>query len=172
MSRYTTGSAESFEQLYERYEFRLMGFFGRRLSAPSRSMATDLFQITWLKVHQARDRFDPAQKFSSWIFTIALNVLRDYGRELSSTLKTTSLNDREMEAPTPTLSALTAQELKDLEHEIQNLPIEWREVLLLSDWEGFASQEVAAMKGLSEANVRQILSRARKTIKASTYDPN
>ena len=37
----------------------------------------ELYQKTWLKVHASRNSYDPKHKFSTWLFTIALNNLRD-----------------------------------------------------------------------------------------------
>lgn len=164
MERYIMGEASAFEALYDRYHQRMMSFFARRLPASSRSIQSDLFQITWLKVHQARSKFDLSKKFSTWIYTIALNTLRDYGREKYKSLGVAWSDEHEFSSAQPP-TALTDQELKDLEKMLKNLPEDWREILILSDWEGFTSKEVSAIKGLGEENIRQILSRARRSLR-------
>lgn len=167
MISYRNGDQGSFQELYSRYEKRLHGFMMRRLSPNRKSMITDLFQITWLKVHQAKNRFNPSQKFSNWFFTIALNTLRDHLKE--------SRHKFEVDLDEKTLAAegdeatkndpILREELRSLEASLASLNPSHREILLLSDWEGFPSKEIAEMVKLSDGAVRQILLRARMRLK-------
>ncbi|HKE12427.1 MAG TPA: sigma-70 family RNA polymerase sigma factor, partial [Myxococcota bacterium] len=71
------GDPTAFERLLERYQRRLFGFLLRRV--PSQQ-TEDLFQETWLRVVRARESFDPARRFSTWLFQIANNLSRDGAR--------------------------------------------------------------------------------------------
>lgn len=161
------GNAEAFSELYHRFESRLYGFFLKRLSFDTWSLALDLFQKTWLKVHRARHRFDRRQKFSTWLFSIALNVLRDEWR-LPGTLS--SLEEvEEMERIPSTEDQERDLSLKEdlarLEGTLSQISDLQREALILSEWEGFSSQELAKALGISEAAARQTVSRARKKVR-------
>ena len=45
-----------------------------------REEANDLVQQTFLQLHRARVDFDPGQKLKPWVFTIAMNLKREYFR--------------------------------------------------------------------------------------------
>ncbi len=165
MTAYGAGNAMAFQLLYARYEDRLLGFFRRRLSSRQQSIAPDLFQATWLKVHQARTKFDRTHKFTSWFFTIALNTLRDFVGEARHRFEA-ELSDEVLSHTASSTSEELTHELKHLETLLDRLPSLQREVILLSDWEEFSSKEIAAMYATSDGNIRQMISRTRKQLKA------
>jgi RNA polymerase sigma-70 factor (ECF subfamily) len=155
------GSAEAFTILYRRYESKLYSFFLRRLNQDLRGSAPDLFQKTWLKIHHARQRYDKEQKFSTWMFSIALNVMRDQWR-------VAPLGDEipELVADTDVEQEFSLKEdLGRLENALSLIPENHREALILSEWEGFSSQELAKVLGISDAAARQMVSRARKKVR-------
>src|SRR3954471_16738281 len=65
----------SFSQLVERYQRELFHFLVRFLG--DRAAAEDVFQETFLQVHQSAEQFDPQRRFRPWLFTIAANKARD-----------------------------------------------------------------------------------------------
>lgn len=155
------GDADAFSLLYRRHESKLYGFFLRRLNQDRRGAAPDLFQKTWLKIHHARHRFDKEQKFSTWMYSIALNVLRDQ-------LRVAPLGDEIPELPADTdveQDFSLKQDLNRLEEALSQIPENHREALILSEWEGFSSQELAKVLGVTDAAARQMVSRARKRVR-------
>ena len=66
------GSAAAFEELVLRYQNRLLTVLEHLVN--SREQAEDLAQEVFLRVFRARKRYEPAAKFSTWLFTIANNV--------------------------------------------------------------------------------------------------
>ncbi len=168
MTEYASGrSAAAFSELYRRYESRLYGFFLRRLSAKNRTVASDLFQKTWLKVHGARARFDGDQKFSTWVFSIALNTLRD---EWRTSRVTEELGDASEAESVPVSDDAEhrldlKQDLSRLESALSRIPEIQRDALILVEWEGFSSKELAQALGISEVAARQTVSRARKKVR-------
>lgn len=75
LAAYRQGDRASFTQLMTRYQRELYHFLVRFLG--NRASAEDVFQETFLQVHQSADQFDPARKFRPWLFTIAANKARD-----------------------------------------------------------------------------------------------
>lgn len=67
------------EELYQRYASKLTSFNARMLT--NRATAEDLVQEVFIKIIEKPNAFDTAQKFSTWVFTIAhnlcLNVIRN-----------------------------------------------------------------------------------------------
>jgi RNA polymerase sigma-70 factor (ECF subfamily) len=161
------GDAAAFSMLYQRYESRLYGFFVRRLSSQLRSLASDLFQKTWLKVHGARHRFDGTQRFSPWLFSIALNTLRDEWRVPHLVEQFDEPSDLGAKpAPDDVEKSLgLKQDMVRLEIALSKIPDNQREALLLSEWEGFSARELAQILGTSEVAARQMVSRARKKVR-------
>jgi RNA polymerase sigma-70 factor, ECF subfamily len=72
---YQQGDKPSFAKLVERYQRELFHFLVRFLG--DRAAAEDVFQETFLQVHQSADQFDTARRFRPWLFTIAANKARD-----------------------------------------------------------------------------------------------
>src|SRR5216684_4147113 len=66
------GSAAAFEELMLRYQSRLVTVLEHLVG--KRGQAEDLAQDVFLRVYRARERYVPAAKFSTWLFTIANNV--------------------------------------------------------------------------------------------------
>src|ERR687893_522629 len=78
---YTKGNDAGFRVLVQRYEPRIQGFLRKRLNDEER--VEDLTQDTFLRIHRARDSYDPNRKFSTWIHTIANNLLKNEFRNRS-----------------------------------------------------------------------------------------
>src|SRR3989440_2466032 len=72
---YQQGDKASFAQLVQRYQRELFHFLVRFLG--DRAAAEDVFQETFLQVHQSADQFDTSRRFRPWLFTIAANKARD-----------------------------------------------------------------------------------------------
>src|SRR5215210_668715 len=79
--RYQAGNDEAFREIVRRYEPSIKGFLHKRLKDDER--VQDLTQDTFLRVHRARDRYDASRKFSTWIYTIASNLLKNEYRNRS-----------------------------------------------------------------------------------------
>jgi RNA polymerase sigma-70 factor (ECF subfamily) len=72
---YQNGDEQAFAEIMERYEPLIKGFLHKRLKDEER--VQDLTQDTFLRVHRARARYDSRRKFSTWIYTIASNLLKN-----------------------------------------------------------------------------------------------
>ena len=69
------GSQEAFNRLVDRYKNRLFNLVVRMI--PTREEAEDIVQETFLRVYQHKNNFDPKYCFSTWIYTIALNLAKN-----------------------------------------------------------------------------------------------
>jgi RNA polymerase sigma-70 factor (ECF subfamily) len=79
--RYQGGDDAAFRIIVQRYEPSIKGFLHKRLKDDER--VQDLTQDTFLRVHRARERYDSSRKFSTWIYTIASNLLKNEYRNRS-----------------------------------------------------------------------------------------
>lgn len=74
MLRYIDGDRGAFRGLFDRYAARLHRLGQRNGLSPA--AAADLVQQTFLQLHRARMDFDRDRRFSPYLFTIALNLIR------------------------------------------------------------------------------------------------
>ena len=83
MARLTSGHEAALNELMERHAGKLFNYLIRCLQ--NEEDAADLAQETFAKVYQSRTRFDPSQKFSTWLYAIASNLVKDrYRRSLEA----------------------------------------------------------------------------------------
>src|SRR2546422_7527132 len=78
MLAYRDGNAAAFETLYLRHRGRLFRFVLR--SVKSRATAEELFQEIWMRVIEARERYAPQARFTTWLYTIAHHRMVDHWR--------------------------------------------------------------------------------------------
>src|SRR3954468_19609366 len=93
MSRLQAGDDTALDALMDRWQVPLRRFLFR--STQNEHDAMDLAQETFLRVYRNRQKFREGTKFSTWMFSIALNLCRDRGRR-QKTRPSVSLNDAEM----------------------------------------------------------------------------
>src|SRR5205085_867081 len=75
MSAYVAGDSRAFERLFARLAPRVHRFFLRSLR--DSAVADDLLQVTFMKVHRAREQFDKTLKVGPWLFAVAARVRLD-----------------------------------------------------------------------------------------------
>src|SRR4029077_8312654 len=75
------GEQRAFTELVERYQTRLLNFIYRTIG--DRDRAEDLVQEVFIRVHRHLHRFDQSKKFSTWVYTIALNLAKNELRNRS-----------------------------------------------------------------------------------------
>jgi len=88
MRAFAQGEPHAFERLYARHHAALYRFVRRVLGRQAGTQSDEVFQDTWLRVVQARERWAPqGASFRTWLFTLAhhraIDQLRKSGREVS-----------------------------------------------------------------------------------------
>ena len=169
------GDWDAFETLVARFEPRVFGVAWRILQ--QREDAEDATQQTFLSVMEHMDRFREESSVATWILRIATNhalkVLRKRRGLVTVPLETAPRDSADDSAPLPhpDYIAQWQDDPADLAHraEIRQLINEaladvdekHRVVFVLRDVEGYSTQETADMLGISVANVKVRLLRAR-----------
>ncbi len=168
------GEEELFETLVRRYQVRVVSHVTRMVG--SREDALDLAQEIFLKVFQALDRFNPAYKFSTWLFRIAGNAAIDHLRKRRP--KTVPLETPDPDGGSPPYPAEQRSnwldpygELRNTERgeaihrAIQELPPDFRELIALRHFAGLSYEEIALVKKMPLGTVKNKLFRARVVLK-------
>lgn len=170
------GEREAIEALIRRYQAELLGFLTRQLG--NRAAAEDVFQETFLQVHQSADDFDVTRRFRPWLFTIAANKGRDWYRknnrrmsmvDLSAPVRPGSASgngggaggniiDFLADASEPVDARLNETELRELvRNTIDSMPDHLREILLLAYFQRLSYQDIAATLGIPLGTVKSRL---------------
>jgi RNA polymerase sigma-70 factor (ECF subfamily) len=79
MQRSSTGDRLAFEALYDRYFSRLVWFARQYLK--DRQKAEDVVQDVFIRIIQKPEAFDPARKFSTWVYTVTANACKNILRD-------------------------------------------------------------------------------------------
>jgi len=172
MLAYGRGDAGAFETLYKRHHGRLYRFVLRALSnsAGHRSTAEELFQEAWIRVIEARDRYVPRARFTTWLYTIAHNLIVDHWRKKG--LAVVPLDDEPaVAAPdNPARQAEARESVARLLQAIDALPAAQREAFLLHGEAGLTVAEIAAVTGAGEEAAKSRLRYAMAKLKAAVDD--
>ncbi|WP_373046456.1 RNA polymerase sigma factor [Vulgatibacter sp.] len=154
--------------LVERHRRRVYALLLR--STGSSADADDLFQELWIRVVRAAGSFDPTQRFSPWLYRIAVNLVRDAARRrIARPWDVTGdgeLPESGEAGPAPDLLAAAGQEAQALHEAIAALPAGQREVLVLRYLEGLGEREVAEAAGIPPGTVKSRLHHAIKNLRA------
>jgi len=168
MTAYIAGDKAAFRELFTRYTPLLQRAMARDLRSPEE--ANDLVQQTFLHLHRSRLDFEPGRKLKPWVFTIALNLKREYFRR-SKRRHETSLEDDRIAEP---FEGPRGQERSDAAREtalaLSALPAEHREVIELHWFGGLSFPEVAEAVGSTVAAVKVRAHRGYVALRARLGD--
>jgi RNA polymerase sigma-70 factor (ECF subfamily) len=174
MLRYRDGDATAFEALFARHRGTLYRFLRRQCgSAP---LAEELYQEAWIRVIDARTRYEPRARFTTWLYSIAHNLLADHYRRTSRRPQEATLDDED--SPLADLSADVQREppaildrkrlAQRLVAAIDALPAMQREAFLLQQEGGLSVEEIAAATGVgfetAKSRLRYALTRLRQSL--------
>jgi len=168
------GDVTGFTTLVERYQSRLVNYLHRLVRDVEE--AHDLAQEVFVRVYQALDRFDPQYRFSTWLFRVAQNAAIDVIRKRRLRLVPLVRPDEdgegmhEIEVAAEGPSALDRMEGAERDAKvrdaIEELPWEYRELIVLRHYGELAYEEIAETKGMPLGTVKNKLFRARQMLKA------
>jgi RNA polymerase sigma-70 factor, ECF subfamily len=162
-----------------------------QIFVPSRAIAEEVVQETWLRVLGALDRFEGRSSLKTWVFRILVNTAKTRAQREGRSIPFSALQDvsRVPEAAVeperflpdddphhpggwsspprdlPEERLLAAETRGVLAAAIEQLPANQRAVISLRDVEGWSSDEVRNALDISEVNQRVLLHRARARVR-------
>jgi RNA polymerase sigma-70 factor (ECF subfamily) len=169
IERAASGDATAFEQLMIHSQHRVIALTWRILG--NEEDARDAAQEVFLRVYKYLGRFKPEQDFFGWLYRIAVNVCRDMERKRRLGQHRLTSLDAEGEHAHLTSSdnqeedAYLAQRRLMISSAMGALPEKERMSLVLRDFEGLSTEEVASIMNTRPATVRVQISSARAKIK-------
>lgn len=156
------GRQAAFGQLVRLYERRLIRVLLRFVRDVD--LAEDLAQETFLRAYERLEQFDPSRRFGPWLFRIGVNLALDHHRARRRRIWGFLFSEAGRESP-PDPATPDPRGEQDLQQEVQRvieqLPEQFRIVLVLRDLENFSTSEIAAILERTEATIRWRLGEAR-----------
>lgn len=152
--------------LFERYQQRLYAFFVRLTNQPA--VSEDLVQVVFYRILKYRHTYRDEGKFTAWIYHLARKVAADHFRKHARTpspTDPTDLHQQADEGATPEARAATTDDLELLRVALTHLPLEHREVLVLSRLQNIEHKEIARLHDCSVGAVKVRVHRALKELR-------
>ena len=162
------GNPMAFKTLVERYKKKAYYTALRLVGNPDD--AYDISQEAFVRVYNARRRYDRAQPFYAWFYTILSNLSRNHLRKrtirLNYAVRTMRLRRRDPELYNSPEYILEADETKKaVWAAIGKLSFEHREIIILRHFEDLSYEEIAQLLGIAVGSVMSRLYYARKKLK-------
>ena len=181
--------ADAFAYLLDRYHSTLVRLAQQYV--PSRAVADEVVQETWLAVIDGIDKFEQRSSLKTWLFRILVNIARSHGvkENRSIPFATTAVLEEEPSVDPrrfrrrlrargawkrpphpwsePEQRAVDAETLATIRAAIDRLPPDQREVITMRDLLGWSATEVCDALSVSDANQRVLLHRARSKVRSS-----
>jgi len=168
MLAYGRGDAGAFDTLYKRHRGALYRFILRAIK--QRAAAEELFQEAWIRVIEARSRYAPQARFTTWLYTIAHNLLVDHWRRKGLALVSLDAEDVPSESANPARQAEGREALARFLQALEGLPAAQREAFLLHEEAGLSVVEIAKVTGAGEEAAKSRLRYAMAKLKAAVDD--
>jgi RNA polymerase sigma factor (sigma-70 family) len=165
MVKVRDGDLDRLGLLFERHKKPLYGFF--RGLTRQQELSEDLVQNTFLRILKYRHLFKGEGDFRAWMFQIARNVHHDHHRKnkINASEELDDWQDKLGHNENRSTEMLQADEQQMLSMAMDRLPIDKREILLLSKYQEKKYQEIGEILGCSEGAVKVKVFRALQELK-------
>lgn len=154
------GDEFAFVALYNRYKGPVYTFCARYVL--DRALAEDLMQEAFVRAYENRERLAHVGSFKAWVFTIARNACLNHLRKAG---RTEPLGTREpLATETPIARLEKSEQVQMVQEVLARLSPEYREVIVLREYQGLAYDEIAAVTRTTVSSVKSRLFKARRKI--------
>jgi len=173
MVRVREGDPASFALLLERHRGPVIHFLYRMVQ--NRAVAEELAQEVFLRIYKSRATYQPAAKFTTWLFRIAthlgLNWIRDgRGGNLPQSLDEETPGGARRQVPdrgrTIEQELLYQAKLREVRQAIRSLPSKQRAAVMMHKYKEMEYTQIARVLNCSESAVKSLLFRAYETLRA------
>ncbi|NBX72845.1 MAG: sigma-70 family RNA polymerase sigma factor [Alphaproteobacteria bacterium] len=170
VKRLSSGDDFALNEIMQRYKERVYRLSWRYVG--NEEAALDVTQETFTKLYFNIEKYDPAYKFSTWVFQIAVNLCRDHLRKNKNHARNVSYDalsesgsgDWQQSEENIEASFQSKQQLAHLRQEIERLPDTLKEAFILFALEERTQNECAEILNVSAKTVETRVYRARKIL--------
>lgn len=171
MLRVRDGDFEAFEQLVGIHQRAVVGTVAKMLGGPSD--AEDIAQQVFIRVWKSAARYEPQARFTTWLFTIARNLVFNEVRRRQRK-PTVSVEEREEtthrvvedeRGSSPDADLIQSELEVAVDRAIESLPEKQRLAVILRRYEEMPYEEIGKVLSMSVPAVKSLLFRARVQLK-------
>ena len=164
------GRRQAYDQLVMRYKDRLYNFILKMVRDPD--LAEEIAQDTFVRAYIHADKYRTIARFSTWLYTIGLNLVRNHMRRKKRSpigrIPMVGRPDGEkVEMELPDQGHLPDRDVRNIEMKervaqiVTKIPEHYREPFLLREYGDLSYEEISAATGLKIGTVRSRINRAR-----------
>jgi len=168
------GDRNAFDELVRRYSSRMVNVAYQVLG--DRELAEDVAQETFLRAYKSAARYRQISKFSTWLYTIALNLCRnELRRRKFKTYSLEGIAERDedskirMDIPDEKTQPDLEMERREagtlVRQALESLPEKFRAPLVLRDIQELTYEEISEILNLPEGTVKSRINRGRMRVK-------
>jgi RNA polymerase sigma-70 factor, ECF subfamily len=159
LNRQSASMVPATETIWEEFNIGLKRFILKHVQdEPS---AEDILQDVFLKVHTHIGSLRESDKLQGWIYQIARNAITDYYR----THKFTPDLSEEAFVPEDPFDDVVSDLLPFVKKLVDSLPHDYRQALLLTEYEGLTQRQLSERLGISISGAKSRVQRAREKVK-------
>jgi RNA polymerase sigma-70 factor (ECF subfamily) len=148
------------DHLIEKYQHRLLRYL--LYLTGQRELAEDFFQETWIRVLERGRQYDGRHEFSTWLFTIARNLVIDNLRRrrpasldsLADADDAASFDILATAQPSAFDATVQREQNEQISAGMEHIALEYRESLVLRFQEGMSLEEIASVTGAPLGTVK------------------
>lgn len=171
MVKIGNGDHAAFRSLVERHQNSLIGTISKMLGNESDS--EDIAQQVFIRIWKHAKRYKPDNKFTTYLYTIARNLVYNESRRRSRKRTTSSdqlEDDHHLQFPAdadqePDNNLLESELRTAIDAAIEKLPENQRLAVVLRRYENVPYEEIAVILNTSVPSVKSLLFRARTTLR-------
>ncbi len=172
MGQVGTGDVAKMAVLFERHHRPLFRYFVSMNR--NRELSEDLVQDVFFRMLRYRASYDPAQSFTAWMYQIARNASVDQAQKRKAeVIGIDEFDDRRNEpvsaAAGPEESAAKNQDLALLRRALDRLPVDKRELLVLSRFQNMKYEEIATILQCEVGTVKVRVFRAMRALEQAYF---
>lgn len=176
IKRFQEGDIAAFNELVTRYKDPLFNYVARMLK--DRVYAEDIVQETFVRVYRNCNRYQQIAKFSTWIYTIAINLTKTELRRqnlrrffslsgINENGKTFELPDSKINLEKSAEDTIVGETIREA---IEELPKTFREVIILRDIQELSYEEISKIVGVPLGTVKSRVNRGRTRLQKMLKD--
>jgi RNA polymerase sigma-70 factor (ECF subfamily) len=170
ITRILKGERHEFSRLVDAYKVPIFNLAFRMTGSGSRQDADDLAQETFLRAYRKLKRFDPEKKFSTWLYTIALNLIRNHLKKRGREMSHETMDRIISEAGRPDIDRMErdliqSQEIRRMEVCLQKLPADLREAVVLRFYQELSFEDAAEILKISLSAAKMRVYRGLEKLK-------
>jgi RNA polymerase sigma-70 factor, ECF subfamily len=171
------GNLNAYNEIVARYKDRLTNFVYRYVG--DYDECDDIVQDTFVKVYTSKHLYKEIAKFSTWIYTIAINLAKTKLAKQQK-YKTFSISDvyddenKDFDIAdggfTPDVDANSKFLSKHIQKALDSINESYRELVVLRDIDDFSYEEIVEMTGLPMGTVKSRINRGREKLQELLKD--